>query len=256
MSNTKIEIEAEGLVYEIDFWGLAKTLQSKQISAGLTGNSPVYFDESCAIRVNGSEWHKLTDDLCNAIIAANGDIIEVLKYYSPELALNYEEEIRRQQEAEAQQQQEAEAIALQKIHQLKAKCASGEWSLDDFQYIFHLVSQILPMPPALTDKGALLQARCELINQVMKNPSLTEAIKLMYAKTQLELQQQVAKSQQEMQQQILAILEQLSSKQAQSNANLIQNQKSRNLMGAAGMLGATRVLSELGDISDSLGGDE
>jgi hypothetical protein len=59
-----------------------------------------------------------------------------------------------------------------------------------------------------------------------------------------------------MQQQVLAALEQLSSNQAQSNSILQQSQKSRNLIGAVGMLGATKALSELDDISDALGGDE
>ena len=246
MSATKIEVKAEDKIYEIAFWDVVKIIKSKEIPAGFLGRNPIKLDETCVIRVNDSEWQIITDELRNDILEADtGQVIKILKT-SPEQKLRHEQERQRKQEAEALQQQEAQALAVGKIHQLKAKCASGEWSLDDLQYIFQLVSNVPTTSSATSEEvDELAQAQNELINDVCKNPALSEPLKIMYANAQLGMQQQ-----------ILNNLEQLSSNQAQSNTILKQSQKSRNLIGAAGMLGATRALSELGDISDALGGDE
>jgi hypothetical protein len=140
----------------------------------------------------------------------------------------------KQQELYAAQQQEA----LDRIHQLKAKCASSEWSLDDLQSIFQLVSQIPTTPQAIQEYDELSLAQNDLIIDVCKNPSLSEPLKIMYSNAQLEMQQQILNN------------------LANGNSILQQSQKSRNLIGSAGMLGATKALSALGDISDTLGGDE
>ena len=243
MSGKIIEIKAEERVYEIDFWQLVKTIQKKQIFVGLLGKA-IQLDDACAIRMNKSEWMMLTDDLCAAIIDADGDMAEVMEK-TPEMRRRQEQEIQHQKELEAAQQQEDQAKALEEIDQLKAKCVSGEWSLDDLQSIFQLVSQIATTPQVFQRHDELSLAQNDLINDVCKNPSLSEPLKIMYSNAQLGMQQQ-----------ILNNLEQLSSNQAQSNSILQQNQKSGNQKAAAGMLGGLVALNKLGDISDALGGDE
>ena len=97
----------------------------------------------------------------------------------------------------------------------------------------------------MQEHDELSLAQNDLINDVCKNPSLSEPLKIMYSNAQLGMQQQ-----------ILNNLEQLSSNQAQSNANLIQNQKIGKQRAAIGLLGGIAALNKLDDISDSLGGDE
>lgn len=195
----------------------------------------VELDESCEIKEGDSEWYSLTSEFCENFKIAGGDI-QVMK-------MNEEAQLRKEAKI---------ARKIEDINQLKLRCENNTWSLDDLKYL----AELLQGSDTAQEDDSLCHARKELIEGVVKNPSLTEPIKLMYAKAQLELQQQLANSQHDMQQQILNNLEQLSSNQAQSNSILRQNQKRGNQKVALGMLGGIAALNKLDDISDSLGGDE
>ena len=232
MSDPVIEImdESRKIHKMVADWDVTQTLHKMKIQSGFK-KTPL--NKNCSIRQDGSDWYALTEVLCAAIIEADGNVTKA--YHE---CADGREKIQRQEEVEALQRQEAQVLALGKIHQLKAKCTSGEWSLDDLQSIFQLVSQIPTTPQAIQEHDELSLAQNDLINDVCKNPSLSEPLKIMYSNAQLGMQQQILNN------------------LANGNSILQQSQKSRNLIGAAGVLGATRALSELGDINDALGGDE
>ena len=244
MSVEKFEVkDKKGKIHKATIHDLVYCNGALRLSVSMWSDN--ILDETCQIRQGQSDWYPITKDLYYAIKEADGDIAKA--YHDTTVGRQQsEEETRRQQEAEAQQRKEAETKAIDNIHQLKAKCASGEWSLADLQHIFHLVSNIPTTSLAASQEvDELVHAQNELINEVCKNPSLSEPLKIMYANAQLGMQQQ-----------ILDNLEQLSSNQAQSNTILKQNQKSGNQKAAAGLLGGMVALNKLGDISDALGGDE
>jgi hypothetical protein len=224
-----------GKVHTVELNKLRETLEKMVLVHFVKGRLPL--DEECEIRQGDSEWFRLTKDFREKLTNARGDIQSMLKQ---------ERDQKAEAEAILKKRQKAQAKAIEAIHQLKAKCASGEWSLDDLQYIFQLVSNVSTTPSATSQEvDELAQAQNELINEVCKNPALSEPLKIMYSNAQLEQNDK-----------ILSALGQLSNDQSKTISVLQQSQKTRNLAATMGVLGATKALSELGDISDALGGDE
>lgn len=219
-----------GKIHTVESNKLRETLEKMVVTHFVKGRFPL--DHTCEIH-QGSEWFPLTSDFRAKLLNAGCVIQNIFQQEYEQRAASEAVMLKKRQETE-------------KIKGLKGKCASGEWSLEDLQYIFHLVSNIPTTSLAASQEvDELVHAQNELINEVCKNPSLSEPLKIMYANAQLGMQQQ-----------ILNNLDQLSSNQAQSNSILKQNQKSGNQKAAAGMLGGIVALNQLGDISDSLGGDE
>jgi hypothetical protein len=221
-----------------------QTVNAMRLTALVDGQVRVIeLNESCEVRQGESCWQALTKTFREEFAFTEGDITYTQQH--------------RQQEEDVQRQKEADtAQEIERINELSERCRNGVWSAGDLQCLVVLLSKPNAAFGALQENDLSSKAHNDLIDEVIKNPNLTEPLKLMYAKAQLELQQQVANSQHEMQQQILNNLEQLSSNQAQSNSILKQNQKSGNQKAAIGMLGGMAALNQLGDISDTLGGDE
>jgi len=264
MSDEKHKIrDASGNVYKLESWKVVETIENMVVVSFLKGR--VSLDETCDIRQRGSEWYPLTESFCEAIIKARGDVDKARTLAEEELQRQKEtKEQKQREEAEAkiQKQQlkkDTQNQLVQEINNLVIKCQNGEWSLADLQYIYQYTSNIPSIPDANPENAELSKAHSALINQVSNNPSITEQLKIMYANAQLEMQHRILsalnKSSKSYSEDRALQLERLES-QRETNAILKQNQKSGNQKAAAGMLGGIVALNQLGDISDSLGGDE
>ena len=220
-SHDQIEIkDGEGKIHKIKNSKVVATIKHMAIRTSLLFKN---IDKTCYIRQGESEWYPLTQDFCQEIINAEGDVALARKQY--ELGL------RSEKEAAIRQREQAQAAAVESMNELKDRCRKGTWSWGDAQYIAGLLSKSNTTADMGREGDTVSQARNELMNEAIRSTSLMEAIKLVYARAQLEPPQHIASSQQGSQsQQIQAASDQLSTKQGQTNTNPPQNQQPKVML--------------------------